>query len=375
MLSALVSLLYFKIACFLKAIPRVERSRRFSLVVVKLDGIGDMVISSPVLGALLGQAVGADPGVALVCSKECQALATRLYPGVHVIAVDSRRMRKSFFYRVGAYFDMTRLMANQVVHLTFSRSFNDAELVTFCLEAPIKTAPKDDLANKGVFQSWLSSFFYSELLAVPNGVDEYDRYRHLGLLLKCRDFGNPLAEAIEKQESQFLREKYFVVFPGASFGLKRWPIELFLRLASDIQSQTGLTPCWVGGPSDLTQIPELQGTLPGVSFVGKTQLFESIKIISQACFVVTNDSSAAHFAKTLSVPFIVLAGGGHFGRFISEVPTSRQISFYHKIPCFGCSWRCHLVDSRDQSAPCLSQIPYAPVLKACLDMGAMFGGS
>lgn len=75
-----------------------------------------------------------------------------------------------------------------------------------------------------------------------------------------------------------------------------------------------------------------------VNLCGETTLMESAAIISQAKLVAASDTSIPHIASVLSVPNVVVVGGGHFGRFFPYSSSTAMVCL--PLECYGCSWRC-----------------------------------
>jgi hypothetical protein len=53
-------------------------------------------------------------------------------------------------------------------------------------------------------------------------------------------------------------------------------------------------------------------------------------------------------------------GGGHFGRFVPypDLPgqTNNLKEVFHKMPCYGCNWKCIYPINEGEPAPCIANI-------------------
>ncbi len=98
--------------------------------------------------------------------------------------------------------------------------------------------------------------------------------------------------------------------PGAEYGpAKRWPIEYFAEVAQ-IKYQEGWQ-VWIFGSEKDQKVSESISDQSGVvciNLAGKTTLAEAIDLLSQASYVITNDSGLMHVAAALDRPLTVLYG-------------------------------------------------------------------
>lgn len=104
-----------------------------------------------------------------------------------------------------------------------------------------------------------------------------------------------------------------------------------------------------------------------INLAGKTSLPEFCELVRRAQFLVGNETSAIHIAAAVGTPSICLLGGGHFGRFVpypSGMPGSSPEPVYEPMPCFGCSWNCHLPHLKGRAVPCVTAINVVAVSAA-----------
>ncbi len=123
--------------------------------------------------------------------------------------------------------------------------------------------------------------------------------------------------------------KYLVISPVASFQGKRWPIESvnkFMTIFLDDERNVGLDIIIVAGPGD-TYCKELLDGPRVLNLQGKTNLEQTLKIISHAEFCFTNDTGSLHMAESFGIPTLSLFG-----------PTSESFGF-----------RPHLLNSKSLS--------------------------
>ncbi len=105
-----------------------------------------------------------------------------------------------------------------------------------------------------------------------------------------------------------LPEKYVVLSPEASTGLKRWKFENFVKVAEHLKSRN-MEVVWIGKEN----YPEVS---VGLDLRGKTDIPQMIEIIKNSLLIVGNDSAPMHIATALNIPCIAIMG-----------PTTRSLGF------------------------------------------------
>jgi len=92
--------------------------------------------------------------------------------------------------------------------------------------------------------------------------------------------------------------------------------------------------------------------------------FEALLIvIANAGVVLAPDSAPAHLATALDKPGVFLLGGGHFGMFAPWGETGRQVWLQHEMDCYQCGWNCC------QSEPyCITRIQPEAVAQALISV-------
>ena len=167
------------------------------------------------------------------------------------------------------------------------------------------------------------------------------------------------------------REEFFVVFPGASHPGRCWPVAKFRELITAVQSATGLSPVLCGGPGDVMICDQIAGEFGRdiLNLAGKTSLAELVEVIRAARLLISNETSAIHFAAAVSTPSVCLLGGGHFGRFVpypANWPGIAPVAAYVQMPCFGCNWGCTQPHVAGAAFPCVAAVSVDAVVEAAI---------
>lgn len=119
--------------------------------------------------------------------------------------------------------------------------------------------------------------------------------------------------------------------PSAAFVLKRWPIEYWKELITQMPDQRFVL---LGGPED-TFLEEIRSVAPDrvANLAGKTNLRETSAVVKQSQYLVTNDTGILHTAEQQGHPTIALMGPAPFG--FPSRPTTKILE--RNLPCRPCS--------------------------------------
>ena len=125
---------------------------------------------------------------------------------------------------------------------------------------------------------------------------------------------------VEKDSAQiFLRKfnlngKYFVITPGAAWAQKQWMAKRYARVIDDCSLKYNMVPVLIGGDGDaICDLIKNFADSTVIDVHGKTNLRESLAILSQAEFILGSDTGFLHAGEALGIPAITILG-----------PTSRE---------------------------------------------------
>ncbi len=98
----------------------------------------------------------------------------------------------------------------------------------------------------------------------------------------------------------------------------------------------------------------------GLNLCGRTTIFQAAALIKKAALAAGCDTFLAHVACAVGTSNVVVAGGGHLGRFLPYSVLTSVVC--RPLDCFGCGWKCKF------SKPhCLEDVPPWLVRKAIED--------
>jgi lipopolysaccharide heptosyltransferase II len=133
-------------------------------------------------------------------------------------------------------------------------------------------------------------------------------------------------------KNPIIKQKNFIALaPSAAFELKRWPIEYWKTLVSDMPDTSFVI---LGGPED-GFVQEIADTAPNrvVNLAGKLSLSESAAVIASSLALVSNDTGLMHVAEQIGKPCVALMGPAPFG--FPSRPLTRIMQV--ELDCRPCS--------------------------------------
>ena len=152
---------------------------------------------------------------------------------------------------------------------------------------------------------------------------------------------------------------------SAHVTIKGWSLEKYADVVNRLKDSPAPTVLLIGHSSEKQSLEKVKALCPKVDvklWVGNEgELGILAALIAQAKLYLGNDTGAMHLAAALNIPSVAIFGGGTWPRFKPEV--KQGISLINPLPCFGCGWDCPFGD-----APCVKAIPEADVTQAVLDL-------
>ncbi|WP_319369855.1 glycosyltransferase family 9 protein [uncultured Ilyobacter sp.] len=154
----------------------------------------------------------------------------------------------------------------------------------------------------------------------------------------------------------------FVVFaPGASKNTKKWTADGFGNLARLLKGKYGKKIALIGGGGDNEMCESINAISQGscVNLAGKLSLKESGALLSEADFLVTNDSGPFHISRGVKKKAFVIFGPTDPNMFEYD---QYGVLVYREEPCSPCSLHGDKVCPKDHFN-CMKLLKAEDVLK------------
>jgi lipopolysaccharide heptosyltransferase II len=287
-----------------------------NVLVVRLDNLGDVLMSTPAIHAIKQSAP--DMRVTLLTSRSGAAAARHLPPIDEVISYDAPWVKGPSHSDQGD----RRLIAALRRH-----QFDAAVIFTVCTQSALPAALTCRLAGIPLRLAHSRENPYDLLTDwVPDSEVCADGMRHevkrqldlvraVGfhadderLLFRCTP-----ADVIGMRRKLSTAggdcsRPYIVVHPGASAASRRYPAERFGVAADRIARESGCHVVFSGGRDEHELVDRARAAMhePGLSLTGQLTLGEMAALIAGAQLTLCNNSGPAHISAALGTPVVVL---------------------------------------------------------------------
>ncbi len=341
----------------------VFRGRK-GVLVVRMDGIGDMVLFRNALDHL-PEALGVAPDeITVLGCDSWGGLADRLFAGYRVVTLNEHRFAKSPWYRFATALRVRRLNPAVTLNDSYFRRPLMADGLAWIAGAPetIVSLPYMSDKTRAVFTWYLSQA--SRIVDTgPYPTHETERHAAFAEALAGRPMVPPTPSLDWDAPPPAFAQggPYVVLNPGSNEHGRRWPFANYLEIARRCVAQ-GLRVAVIGGPKDPPPAAGRAGlaALDGVhDLIGRTDLPGLLDLLRHARAVVSNDTGPMHLAIALGTPTVAIVGGGHFGCFVpypERVTPSRVRFLWTRMDCQHCFWSCPRRAAETDSFPCVAAV-------------------
>ncbi|MFD2234488.1 glycosyltransferase family 9 protein [Phaeospirillum tilakii] len=345
--------------------------RRRGVLVVRMDGIGDMVMARAALDHYPA-AFGVEPGeITLLGCHSWRSLVPDAFPGFRVVTIDEHAFEKKWAYRLRIALWVRRQGFAVAVCDMFMRKTLTADSLVWASRAPQRIVSQPFVTDRTRAE-------YRWYLARATRVIDTGPYptheglRHFAFLAALTGRAMP-AETVrlpwpDRRPALAGDGPYVVLNFGSNEPGRRWPFEQFLAVARHCLAR-GLRVVFVGAGQEAFAKPAIAalGDPRAIDTIGTLKLPELVDLMKHAAAVVSNDTGPGHLAIGVGAPTVLLAGGGHFGSFVPypeavRPAASRFLSV--AMDCYHCLWRCPKRSGPDQAFPCVAAITVEDVTGA-----------
>lgn len=336
---------------------------RKGLVVVRMDGIGDMVLFRTSLDHY-ADVFGVDRSqITIIGCESWEAIAGEVFRDYRTLIINEHSFARRPLYRFWISLKVRALNPAISVCDSYMRRVLMADSLVWILGAPraISSLPFINERTRDEYMYYLSQV---EQIVQTGHYPTHEVERHYNFLsaVAGREI-KPEAPRISwrqtKPPESFIPAgiPYAVLNPGCNEYGRRWPLVKYQQLAKKIVDR-GLKVIFVGGHDEhLGEINKCDGDV--IDLIGKTDLPQLLDLINHAQLVVSNDTGPAHLSIALQTPTLVVVGGGHFGCFMPYPPSIKPDHarfVYHKMDCYHCFWDCPKRASKYDFTPCIEAI-------------------
>ncbi len=219
------------------------------------------------------------------------------------------------------------------------------------------------------------------MLALAEAVGATVQERHLQVPLTDDERAQAHALVYDDQMVEEVARPIIAMHPGSGgySTARRWPPERFAQLADILYHDVGGQLLLVGGPEEATLHQEiiamLQLPVPARSLAGKGSIKVAAAVLEQVDLFVGNDSALMHLATAVGTPTVAIFGlTNHraWGPYTGEDDSKRAHATVVRLdlPCMPCFYREHMLGTPEgcASRDCLAMLAVDPVAVAARKM-------
>jgi ADP-heptose:LPS heptosyltransferase len=284
---------------------------------MRLDNIGDVAMTSPVLRALKENLP--ESSITLMASPG-GSKAAPLLPWV-----DEVLPWRVLWQDLGHLsFDPAREW--ELIEALREGNYDAAVILTSFKQTPHAAGYACYLAGVplrlGESKEWGGGVLTSEVPPAPDELHQAERnlrlIEHAGFRVEDRSLGLHVPEEVNRSVAKLLERRgvapdspYLLLSPWTSCQARTYGAERFARAARRLSEETGWPALVSGTEEDRARADELFDALDGwgVNLVGATGLPELAALVEGARLVLTNNTSTMHLADALRTPAVVLFSG------------------------------------------------------------------
>jgi len=350
-----------------------KKNSKKSIVLIRQDAIGDFIIWLDTAKEYRKLYPSHEYEIILVGNELWYDLAKELPHWDKVIPVNFHKFKTISRYRRYILKQIKNLQADIAIQPTYSREFYHGDSLARASGAYRKISSSGDMSNRNRLKKWLANRWHTELIpATIEPLTELERNAEFfsGLTDSPHLTGYPQLDIPEFWLSPEWKEQtFYILVPGTSGAVagKEWPVTYFSDLATKVFQQTGWKGLICGAKQEHSLGEQIlkQCDAPLQNFCGQTTLVELAGLLSQSRLTISNDTGVVYLSSAVGTLSVCILGGGHFRRFVPYPDLTGQTNHlktvYHKMPCYGCNWKCIFPIIEGEPTPCISNISVGAV--------------
>ena len=326
---------------------------RKRILVIRLSSIGDVILTTPVLKAFKEKYPESIIDF-LVIDKFKDAIS--LSPYVDNLLLFNKEKNDGLSNLIKFAKELSK---NEYDYVFDLHSKFRSKIITFILSKFYKV--KSYTYKKRAF--WKSILVNLKLIKyeVDNTIikNYFSAFKDFELKYQGEDLNFSFEPELKNKFEEYKGHIAFAV--GASKETKKWTVEGFGKLAKKLYEAYGKKIILVGGKEDYERCDTIEKISENsvINLAGKLSLKETGALLSQAKFLLTNDSGPFHIARGVGCKTFVIFGPTSPGMFDFG---ENDVLVYNKIECTPCSLHGDKVCPK-KHFKCMKELSYETVFK------------
>lgn len=318
----LVNFLLFLVIDFFSGLKKNE-IRPATLLVIRYDSIGDYILFRKFIRVLREDEKYKGYKITLCGNIAWKELAVSLDSDVvdEFIWMERNKFLNNLSYKI-SFLQMIRSKGFEtVINSTYTREILFGDQVVKFSGAPVRIGSAGSPDKSGRTRIF-SDRFYTRLVPAA-GDNLFEFYRNMeffeNLLGRKTAVLNSQIEKSKLKNYDGLPEKYCVLFPGANNPKRRWSTGNFAKICEYLMNEYNLPVVIPLSGKEKFLVDEISGQVNPdmlIDLSGKASLTELADIIARSELLVSNDTSAVHFAAAVNKKFLCITSGLYLGRFL-----------------------------------------------------------
>ncbi|MBI5662323.1 MAG: glycosyltransferase family 9 protein [Ignavibacterium album] len=308
-----------------------------TLLLIRLDSIGDFILVHNFFAFFRTHPVYKEYKITLCGNIIWKDLAEYLNENTFdsFIWINRKKFKWNFIYKHRILNQIYKAGYETVIETTFTREILYGDTIVKASKA------RERIGSTGSPDSYLkwkrkifSDDYYTKLItqSEKNLFEFYRNKEFFEKLLQTKiEITKPSMNFDKVEYKHPVEDEFIVVVPGAQEKARRWSENNFRELIKHLLKDYQYSILVAGSASEQATIQKI---LEGIEservfdVSGKTTLSQLGKIISKAKFLISNETSAVHFAAAVNTPFVCISNGQRFGRFMPYPEEMKIVGTY-----------------------------------------------
>lgn len=296
-----------------------------TLLIIRLDSIGDFILVQNFINILRTDSIYRNYNITLCGNIIWKDLAEYCNKNTfnNYIWINRKKFKWNFRYKFEILKQVYLSGYEVAIETIFSREILFGDTIIKASKAKERIGSTGSRENKGKWKRKLFTDEYYTKLITQSEENLFEFYRNKEffekLLKKKIDISKPMLDFSSVKLNLSLTKDYIVIVPGAQEKARRWSEKKFAELIKFLLEVYSYDILMVGSAAEKETTKKILEEVKSErvqNLAGKTTLPELGKIISKAKLLISNDTSAVHFAASLNTRFVCISNGQRFGRFI-----------------------------------------------------------
>jgi len=311
------------LAVDLWAIKKYQNIRSRTLLLVRLDAIGDYVLFRNFIEVLSKSNKYKDYKITLCGNIVWQDLAENYDKSFfdNFIWINRRKFIGNPIYRFKILRHISQYGFEVAIQPTYSREFFYGDAIIKASGAKERIGSEGDLSNIAKWQKNISDRYYTRLLPVKKeSIFEFYRNKNFFeyILEEKIKLNRPNIKINKEIVKTSIYNPYIVIFPGAGSKDRRWQFYKFAEVADYIYKKYRCNIIIAGSKTDKILAEDIKNKSENANIInltGRITLTQLVHIIKNAKILISNETCAVHIAVAVETKTVCISTGFHFGRF------------------------------------------------------------